>query len=175
MGRDDSPSTPRARWKADRTTFQRVYDSVVGAREFEPVATVADRAGCSEAGARSALEQLAEMGIVERREGRPVGYRRNDSYFRWKRIEELAHDHTADELRETVDDLIEADRRFQEAYGVPDPDAIAPDAFTGADHVEVHDLWEDVTEWRTIRRDIELLQRAAHRADVSEANDTVSA
>lgn len=84
-------------------------------------------------------------------------------------------DHAADELRETVEDLIAAVGRFQEAYGVPDPDAIDPDAFTGADHDDVYGLWEDVTGWRTIRREVELLQRAAHRADASEADDPVSA
>lgn len=172
MGLDDSP---RESWAADRTTFQRVYDYVVGTLEYTSAAAIAERADCSEAGARSALEQLVEMGIADRHEGRPVGYRRNESYFRWKRIEDLAREHTAEELRETVDDLIEADERLQEEYGVPDPDALAPGTFTRSDHDAVHDLWEDVTEWRTIRRDIGILQRAAHRADRGEANDPVSA
>ena len=34
------------------------------------------------------------MGVAQRRKGRPTEYRRNDSYFRWRRIEAFARDHT---------------------------------------------------------------------------------
>ena len=67
------------RWQDERTTFQRVYDVLVGSQSFLTAQGFADRAECSETAARNALEQLAEMGIAGRRDGRPVRYRRNDS------------------------------------------------------------------------------------------------
>jgi Fic family protein len=66
-------------WSENRTTFQRVHDTLAGTKEFRNVVTVADCADCSETAARDALEQLTEMGIARQREGRPVGYRRNHS------------------------------------------------------------------------------------------------
>jgi len=153
------------RWSEERTTFQRVYDVTVGAHEFESATTFAERADCSETAARNALEQLAEMGIARRREGRPATYRRNDSYFRWKRVESLANDHTPAELRQRVDDLIDRDTSFQGRYGVPEPDAVSTDDLPVDDHDAIHDRWDDLREWRTVRRDIRLLRDAVERAE----------
>jgi predicted transcriptional regulator len=162
------------RWGEERTTFQRVYDLIVGTREFESVATFAERADCSETAARNALEQLTEMGIARRREGRPVAYRRNDSYFRWKRIESLASEHSSAALRRRVDDLIERDRKLQDRYGVPEPDAVGTDDVPADDHEALHERWDDLREWRTIRRDIRILREAVERAE-SRSDDGVAA
>lgn len=160
----DEPTTAE-QWHTERTTFQRVYDVLVGSHEFLTAQSFAERAGCSESGARKALEQLTEMDIAERRSGRPTNYRRNESYFRWRRIESLAREYSPAELRERVDELIEEDRALQSKYGVPDPDAITTDDVTVDDHDTLHEYWEDRSDWRTIRRDIRLLRRAVERAE----------
>lgn len=162
----------RGQWVTDRTTFQRVYDVMTGVSSDTTVSEVADRADCSADGARDALTQLVEMGVVEKRDGRPAAYRRNESYFRWKRIEELARNNAVSALRTRVDELLEEDDAFQDRFDVPDPDAVAPEAFEGADHDEVHDRWDALSRWRSVRRDIEVLQRAAHRAEQRKGNDT---
>jgi len=91
--------------------------------------------------------------------------RRNDSYVRWKRVESLAREHSPDELHERLDDFIAEDEAFQDEYGVPDPDAVSTAADLPVDdHDAVHDRWEDLSEWRTVRRDIRLLRRAVERA-----------
>lgn len=105
----DESGEARRRWKRDRTTFQRVYDVMTGVTEHASASEVAERADCSPDGARNALTQLAELGIVDRRGGRPAEYRRNKSYFEWKRVETLADDHTAAALRERLDDLLAKD------------------------------------------------------------------
>lgn len=153
-----------ARWQDERTTFQRVYDVLVGAQSFLTVQEFADRAACSDTAARNALEQLAEMGVAEQQNGRPARYRRNDSYFRWKRIESLAREHNPDELQERLDDLIAEDNAFQDEYGVPDPDAVSTVDLTVEEHDTFQKRWEDLSQWRTVRRDIRLVRRAVHRA-----------
>ena len=167
----------RSRWKTERTTFQRVYDVLTGTSDYTPASAIATRAECSDDGARDALSQLVEMGIAEKRAGRPAEYRRNDSYFRWKRIEELAASHTVGELRSRIEELVSEDEAFQAQFGVPTPDAVPPATFGRIDHDEMHDQWDAVSRWRSVRHDIELLQRAAHRAEREEydAGDTVSA
>jgi predicted transcriptional regulator len=169
-----SDSSAADRWQDERTTFQRVYDILVGAESFLTVQEFADRAECSETAARNALEQLAEMGVAVRRDGRPARYRRNESYFRWKRVESLAREHSPDELQERVDDLIATDKKFQEEYGVPDPAAVSTADLPVDDHDALHERWEDLSEWRTVRRDIRLLRRAVERTRTS-ADDGVHA
>jgi DNA-binding transcriptional MocR family regulator len=158
-----SDTSAADRWQDDRTTFQRVYDVLVGTQLFLTARDFAEHADCSETAARDALEQLAEMGIAERRDGRPVTYRRNNSYFRWKRIESLVREHSPNELQERLDDLIAEDEAFQDEYGVPDPDAVPTATLSADNHNAVQRRWKALSEWRTIRRDIRLLQRAIER------------
>lgn len=159
-----SETNAAARWQDNRTTFQRVYDVLVGTQSLLAAREFAERADCSETAARNALEQLARMGIAQRRDGRPVRYRRNDSYFRWKRIESLASEHTPEKLQDRIDTLLAEDATFQEVYGVPEPDAVPTGDLPVDDHDALHERWEDLSEWRTVRRDIRLLQRALERA-----------
>ena len=166
------------RWEEERTTFQRVYDVMTGVSEYATASDIADRARCSDDGARDALTQLVEMGIVEQRDGRPAEYQRNEAYFRWKRIEELASEHSPSTLRSQIDALVEEDKSFQERFDAPSPNAISPTAFETIDHDDIHDRWEALSRWRSVRHDIEVLQQAAHRAEQragNDAGDTASA
>jgi len=151
-------------WRSDRTTFQRVYDVLSGTTEPVAAAQFAEWADCSENGAREALAQLVEMGIAERTESHPVTYRRNPSYFRWKRVERLARDHSPVEIRSRLDELAARDTELQEQFGVPDPDAVVENDPI-EDHDALHDRLDDLSEWRTIRRDIIVLRRALQRAE----------
>jgi hypothetical protein len=159
-----SETPARDGWTEERTTFQRVYDLLVGTREFLSAAAFAERADCSETAARGSLDQLTEMGIALRREGRPTTYRRNDSYFEWKRVESLAREHAPEELRARVDDLVDREAAFRERYGVPGPDAVTS-ADLPDDHAALEDRWDDLREWRTVRRDVRILREAVQRAD----------
>ncbi|WP_423743930.1 hypothetical protein V5735_13100 (plasmid) [Haladaptatus sp. SPP-AMP-3] len=166
MTEDRIPASgSRKQWQADRTTFQRVYDVLVGTSDPASAQQFAEWADCSENGARQALEQLTEMGIAERSDTRPATYQRNPSYFRWKRVEQLAREHSPNDLRARIDDLIEDDQAFQAEYGVPDPDAVATSDDAIEDHDSLHERWNDLTEWRTIRRDIIVLKQAVQRAE----------
>jgi predicted ArsR family transcriptional regulator len=158
------PST-RDRWEEDRTTFQRIYDVVLGTQEYQSATAFADHASCSETAARRALEQLAEMGIADRREGRPATYRRNEAYLTWKRVESLAREHTPETLRSRLDELVADDQDFQQRLGVPDPDAVTVADLPVDDHETAEQRWEALSEWRTVRRDIRVLRRAVQRAE----------
>lgn len=160
-----SAGDARARWRAERTTFQRVYDVTTGVTTFVTAKDIAERADCSTDGARSALSQLVEMGVAERRGQRPAEYRRNDSYLRWKRIESLAREHTPDELRAHVDDLLQEDHELQAHFDAPDPDAVSPSVFDAFDHETIHEQWDALTRWRNVREDLAVLQQAIHRAE----------
>jgi len=172
---DSHSGDSRRRWRDGQTTFQRVYDVITGTTDYTSASDIADAADCSPDGARDALAQLVEMGVAECRDGRPATYCRNDSYFRWKRIEDLAANNSAAELRERIDDLIAEDEVFQGRFDAPDPDTVSPATFDTSDHDEIHDSWDALTRWRTVRRDLKLLQQAAHRTERGgDANDAAS-
>lgn len=160
----DDPDA-RDGWVEDRTTFQRVYDLLTGVQDPSTAAEYAERASCSETAARDALEQLTEMGIARRRGERPATYRRNDSYFRWKRVESLAREHSPATLRQRLEALTDRDETFQQRYDVPSPDAVGTGDVPIEDHDALHDRLDDLREWRTVRRDIQVLRDAVDRAD----------
>lgn len=151
--------------------MERVRDVLTGTREFKSASEVADEAACSETAARRALEQLVEMGVAERRGGRPAGYRRNESFFEWRQVEKLARENEAEDLSQRFQELLEADMEFQERYGVPEPGMVKVGR---EDHESVHEELESVREWETIRRDLGILQRAIDRAQTVTRNDTRS-
>jgi len=165
MSDEPTREDARARWRAERTTFQRVYDVVTGLSDFVTAKEVGTRADCSTDGARTALAQLVEMEIAERCGERPVEYRRNESYLRWKRIESLARDHSPAELREERDALLAEDQSLQKRFDAPGPDAVSPSVFEPDDHETVHERWDALSRWRSVRSDLELVQRAIHRAE----------
>jgi len=152
-------------WESDRTTFQRVYDVLTGTSKPVSAQQFSEWAVCSENGARQALEQLVEMEIAEQTETSPALYRRNPSYFEWKRVERLAREHSSGELRARLEDLLETDQKLQEKYGVLDPGAVVVTDDPAEDYDMLHDRWGDLTEWRTVRQDITMLKRAVRRTE----------
>ena len=163
-GRVTEDTGAAAEWKNERTTFQRVYDTVVGTTTYVPAATVAERAACSETAARDALTQLVEMGVAERQDGRPATYCRNDSYLTWKRIERLATETSLEQLQSRLAELTERDRELQSRFDAPSPDAVGPPEASVDDHEAVEERWETLSEWETVRRDVRVLRRAVDRA-----------
>lgn len=170
----EPPTHASDHWLEERTTFQRVYDVLLGTEEYVPVRTMADRARCSETAGRDALEHLVEIGVAERRDGRPATYRRNEAYLTWKRVESLAREHDPETLRQRLDDLIAEDRTFRRRYGVPEPDAVSVGDVPVDDQETVEQRWDDLAEWRTVRRDVRVLRRAVQRAE-STADDAAPA
>lgn len=161
-------------WAADQTTFQRVYETVLGTSEFVSADTIAERARCSETAARETLSQLVEMGVAAQREGRPATYARNESYLRWKRVESLAADHDAETLRARLSELVEEDEAFQVQFDAPEPAAVSLVDAPISEQDSVDQQWEDLSEWETVRRDIRILRRAVERTRV-ESGDGATA
>ncbi|MEZ3145777.1 hypothetical protein [Halobaculum sp. MBLA0143] len=150
-------------WVQRRTTFQRVYDTVVGTTEYVPVETVAERAHSSTA-ARDALAQLVEVGVAKRRDGRSATYRRNESYLTWKQVERLATETSEETLRSRLAELTERGREFRERFDALAPDAVGAVGTPVDDHKTVEARWEAMSEWETVRRDVRVVRRAVDRA-----------
>ena len=164
MTDDGLPSDPdgvaakRREWNEGKTTRDRVYEVALQLYDAASAVEVAERADCSTDAARQHLEWFADVGIVASEGVRPVTYRRNESYFDWKRADELRRTHDDAELLDRLESLTEQEREFRARYDAAHPDDV--DALDAADHAEVHEVWLDLNEWERVRREIRLVERA---------------
>jgi DNA-binding transcriptional regulator GbsR (MarR family) len=162
--RDSPPSFDRPFEGED--TKRRVYGAILHAREPMTATEVAERADCSEESARTHLSFYADLGIVIHHDGRPARYERNDDYFEWRRVNELANVHTVEELQARVSDLtdqIEAHREEYDADSPGDVDVLEYDA------ERVDDVYADLGDWATAIEERRLHERARQKATSSTA------
>lgn len=163
----DGVAAKRREWDEGKTTRDRVYEVAIQLYDAASATDVAERADCSTDAARQHLEWFADVGIVTREAGRPATYRRNESYFEWKRADELRRTHDDAELLDRLEDLTEQEREFRARYDAAHPDDV--DALDAADHAEVHEVWLDLNEWERVRREIRLVERARKERGVAGA------
>lgn len=141
-------------------TKQRVYGAVLHAREPMTAAQIAEQADCSEESARTHLSFYAALGIVILHEGRPVRYERNDDYFEWRRLNEVAREHTIEELQARVSELTEQIEEYRDEYGVDSPAELNVLEF---DPERVDDVYVDLSDWATIIEERRLHERARRK------------
>ena len=147
-------------------TKQRVYGAVLHAREPMTAAEIAERADCSEESARTHLSFYADLGIVIHHDGRPARYERNDDYFEWRRMNELANDHTVDELQARVSELTDQIEAYREEYDADSPANVDVLEF---DAERVDDVYADLGDWATAMEERRLHERARQKATSSTA------
>ncbi|MFC4988888.1 DUF7342 family protein [Saliphagus infecundisoli] len=157
----DAVEAERQRWDRDASTRDRVYETAIQFYEPATAAEVAERARCSPDGAREQLEWLDDRGIVEPIDGRPKRYQRNNAYVEWARANELRRERTDSELETTLRELLAEHHAFQEQYGVD-----APYEVDALEEESIETAWEEIGEWKTIRRDIRRIERARKDRDV---------
>ena len=148
-------------------TKSRVYGAVLHAREPMSASEIAERADCSDESARTHLSFYADLGIVVRHEGRPVRYERNDDYFEWRRVSELAREHTVDELQVRVSELTDRIEGYRDEYDADSPGDVDALAF---DATRIDDVYADLGDWATAVEERRLHERARRKA----AGSTVS-
>lgn len=147
-------------------TKQRVYGAVLHARNPLTAAEIAERADCSTESARAHLSFYADLGIVIRHEGRPVRYERNDGYFEWRRVNELAQENTVDELQARVSDLTDRIEEYRNEYNADAPAEVDVLAF---DAGRIDDVYTELGDWATLLEERRLHERARREVAGSTA------
>lgn len=140
---------------------QRIYGTILQTREPTTANKIAERARCDPKTARKYLNWFAELGIVTAHEGRPRTYVRNDAYFEWRRINELAENRSVEELQNRVQSLTTRITNYEESYEASRPSAV--DAITTADNQEdrtIDDVYRDLSDWATAIQERERYERA---------------
>lgn len=137
---------------------ERVYSALLQTRAPTAAAAIADRADCDPKTARKYLAWFAKLGIATAHDGDPVTYERNDEYFEWRRVNELASTYTHQELQSRVQDLLDRIRTYEERYDAPRPADV--DATTPPDGLSRETAFTDLTDWQTARRQLQRHERA---------------
>ena len=145
---------------------QRIYGTILQTREPATASAIAERVDCDPKTARKYLHWFADLGIVTRHDGHPATYERNDAYFEWRRINQLAAEYSVDELQERVRELTTRITNYEDAYDATTPadvDAVA--AAETSDERTIDDVYSDLGDWATAREERERSERARqHRA-----------
>lgn len=151
----------------DDTIATRVYDTVANIHEPAPISDICDLAMCSPDEARPVLNLLDELNIitVTTNDSESPQYKRNDSYFRWRRAQELA-------MEFTLDELDEMDARFRhqiDAY----QDMYDANTIEGVENASSNEalreyVRQDMNQWALLKRtrgDIELAKVLCNHSD----------
>jgi len=146
---------------------ERLLDVVVGLRTPTKVSTIAERADCDPETARDYLEWFDEMGMVQRHDGRPVRYERNDAYFQWRRIDQIRAEYSKQDISEALIDVLEQIDDYRAQFDAEHPDEVSLVDVTREKNMSTEAAWEALSEWETLERQAALL-------DAARRNDPVS-
>ncbi|WP_435362327.1 DUF7342 family protein [Haloarchaeobius sp. DFWS5] len=142
---------------ADRSTKERVYEVVTGLTEPTPVSAIAELADCSPGGARTNLEWLEEIGVVDKTATDPALYRRNSAYFDFLRLDRLTKEYDTGELEALVD---EYERRIEDLSAELGGEGIDTDVLADVPFDELEERYDQISELRTLRHRVRDMRQA---------------
>jgi len=164
---DDALTKEQEVWTETTNTRTRIRTVVLGLREPATVATIADRAQCSANAARTHLEEFVTLGIIRKHEqSTGTRYARNEAYIHWRRANELAVSYSLEELLDELAGLETTHDQFQEQFNAATPSDV--DLPPEATHAEIEAQQETLSEWATVREEIDRHKEAiriARRTD----------
>ena len=146
-------------------TDERVYQTALELYEPTQVSEVAKRADCSKNAARRHLKRLAEIGLLNRVVEDPESFKRNESYFEWRRYNRLS-ELSDSEYTKRVGELLSENESYKEQYAAEKPGEIDP--FDYGTYGDPEQVWLDLNNWEAIRTEIQDLRRARHDERVGE-------
>lgn len=139
---------------------RRVYDTILQVRELTSVEAIADAADCDPETARKFLTWFTELRIITRHDGQPATFERNDAYFDWRRVNELAATHSDAELRDRIQDLTARISEYEERYDAASPAAVDAVAVAETSERSIDEVHVNLGDWATAHEQREQYERA---------------
>ena len=144
-----------------RTVKDRVYEVSTTLTTPTTVADIAERASCTKEGARSHLEWLVELGVLEKVADNPALFVRNEAYFEFRRVTELTRQfETPDAIEAAINEYRERERELSNYFEEPSPGAVV---LSEVDYEDLDKAYDTLSEWRTVTRRLRELQEAKLR------------
>jgi hypothetical protein len=95
-----------------------------------------------------------------------VRYERNNDYFEWRRVNELARENSVEELQTQVSKLTDRIGAYEDKYGVDSPAEVDVLAF---DPERIDDVYVELGQWATVIEERVLHERARRKVAGSTA------
>lgn len=140
-------------------------DVALQLREPTPIGEIAERAGRGEDAAREYMEFFDTIGIVRKVTDRPVSYRVNRNYLRWRRVDKLRNEYTESELIDRltrIDDTIEA---YRDQFDAESPANVSLTRRADENGRETEAIWQDLSDWKSAETRRALLEAALQTRD----------
>ncbi|WP_231186347.1 sugar-specific transcriptional regulator TrmB [Haladaptatus sp. DYF46] len=154
---------------------QQIYGTILQIREPVAASAIANRTDCDPKTARKYLQWFADLGIVTQHDGHPTTYERNDAYFEWRRINQLAARHSLEELQQRVRTLTTTINSYEDEYAAATPadvDALAVVETTVDQSID--DVYNDLADWMTAREERTRYERARQQRAGTADHEQVS-
>ena len=151
---------------------ERMLDVIVQIREPTKVSTIAERVGCDVETARNYLEWFTDLGLVRRHSGRPVRYERNESFLRWRRIEQIRTMFSDTEIVDELQSVMQVIQEYQDRFEAEAPAQVSLRA--ASEDSTLEDAWEALSEWQTLEQRAELLDAARRESTPSHSVNSVN-
>ena len=152
---------------------QRIYSIILQTREPTTASAIADSAACDPKTARKYLSWFDDLGIVTRHDGHPATYERNDAYFQWRRINQLAANHSVEKLQVRVRELTTRITEYEEAYDAASPAAVdAVAAAEASDEQTIDGVYRDLGDWATALEERDRYERARQQRASADGEQT---
>lgn len=132
-------------------------------REPMPIAEIADRAGRGEDSAREYMRWFETIGLVRRASEDPEQYETNQSYLYWRRVDRIRNNYRDTDIVERLQDVLDEIDEFRERYDAARPGEVDIVPTARARDVDVEDVWEDISRWKTLHARRNLLEDALNR------------
>lgn len=152
--------TPPEELVRGERTRDDFFDAVLGLDEPATIPEIATRAGHGEDAAREYLEWFERMGIAVQVTEHPTTYRCNRAYLHWRRVQKLREAYSVDELVSMLSEAVKADGEYAASFDAADPSDVSLSTHAASTDQPLETIWRRLSEWKTTRRRIELLERA---------------
>ena len=90
------------------------------------------------------------IGLVRRASEDPEQYETNQSYLYWRRVDRIRSDYQDTEIVARLEAVLDELDEFRERYATAIPDEIDIVPTARERDVDVEDVWEDVSRWKTL-------------------------
>lgn len=145
-----------ADWKSETTTRERIKAIITRTTEPTPASEIAETARASKPVVRDELNDLTELGLVEKIDGgQGALYKRNDQMYIYQQVLKLQDEYSEDELIETLQELKQTVQDIRAKYGVESPAELAQQL-----DPDDQDGWDDHTTWQTAQTNLYLAKAA---------------
>jgi len=165
----DALTTPEELVSGGRTRDD-FFDAVLGLDSPATAKEVANLAGRGVDAAREYLEWFEQMGIVTQVTDSPATYKRNQEYLNWRRVQTLRREYSSETLLDFLKTESERVKEIKNGFNATSPEEISITQYAEDTDQPLEDVWERLSDWKTARRRIALLERALRTESGDAAN-----